>query len=74
MHKQQLTFNKIKKIGVISTYNKATKELNIVQWGEDSPKYDLRVWFNEVASKGITLTKEEMKILKELINSIDIEE
>ena len=74
MNKQQLTFSKIKKIGVISTYNKATKELNVVQWGEDSPKYDLRVWYNDFASKGITLTKEEMKILNELINSIDIEE
>ena len=73
MNKKDLTFKMIKKIGLISTYNKSTKELNVVQWGEDSPKYDLRVWYNDFASKGITLTKEEMKILKELINSIDIE-
>ncbi len=70
MHKQELTFKMIKKIGLNSTYNKSTKELNVVQWGEDSPKYDLRVWYNDFASKGITLTKEEMKILKKLINQI----
>ena len=74
MQKKEFNFKKIKKIGVISAYNKTVKELNIVQWGDDSPKYDLRVWLNEVALKGITLTKEEMKKLKELINMIDIEE
>lgn len=48
------------------------KELNLVKWGDNSPKYDLRPW-NEDRSKmgkGITLTKEELMILKDGLGGI----
>lgn len=48
------------------------KELNFVKWGNNPPKYDLRPW-NEDRSqmgKGITLSKEELSILKEELGGI----
>lgn len=50
------------------------KELNLVKWGDNDPKYDLRPW-NEDRSKmgkGITLTKEELMILKEGLGGINL--
>lgn len=45
-----------------------TKELNVVIWDEKYTKYDLRTWNpNGKPSKGITLTKEELKKLYKLI-------
>ena len=50
------------------------KELNLVKWGGNPPKYDLRPW-NEDRSqmgKGVTLSKEELKILKEELGGIKL--
>lgn len=47
-------------------------ELNLVKWGDNEPKYDLRRW-NEDRSrmtKGITLSKEELLILKNELSNI----
>lgn len=48
------------------------KELNLVQWGKLPPRYDLRRWNKDHTkmSKGITLSEEEMQILKEKIGGI----
>lgn len=48
------------------------KELNLIKWGDNPPKYDLRPW-NEDRSrmgKGITLSWEELIILKEGLGGI----
>lgn len=39
------------------------KELNLISWNGKMPKYDLRSWTenHEQMTKGITLTKEQMK-------------
>lgn len=50
------------------------KELNLVKWGENDPKYDLRPW-NEDRSKmgkGITLTKEELLVLQDGLSNIKL--
>lgn len=50
------------------------KELNLIKWGDNAPKYDLRSW-NEDRSKmgkGITLSKEELMILKEELGGIGL--
>jgi len=61
--------------GVLSK-NKSgwTKELNLVSWNGRSSKYDIREWSegHEKMSKGITLTEEEIKCLKEILNEMDI--
>lgn len=64
-----------KEIGVISDSNKGwTKELNMISWNDRPAKYDLRDWApnHEKMGKGITLSKEELINLRELLNSMDI--
>jgi len=62
-------------VGVISESNKGwKKELNLVRWNEREPKYDLRDWAPEhdKMGKGITLTVDELKSLRELLNNMDL--
>ncbi|QTQ12435.1 hypothetical protein HRI96_09655 [Treponema parvum] len=49
-------------------------ELNFVSWGDRPPKYDIRSWSpdHQKMGKGITLTKEELLSLKELLNSLTL--
>ena len=49
-------------------------ELNLVSWGGRPAKYDLRSWSpdHEKMGKGLTLTKEELVALKELLNKIEL--
>jgi len=60
-----------KNIGVISQSPKGwTKELNLVSWNGAAPKYDIRDWDpeHEKMGKGVTLTEEELRKLKGLID------
>lgn len=64
-----------KELGVVSETVKGwKKELNLISWNSKEAKYDLRDWAPdyEKMGKGITLSKEELKSLKELLNSIEI--
>jgi len=61
-------------IGVLSESAKDwSKELNLVSWNDKEPKYDLREWdpAHEKMGKGMTLTVDELKKLKELLNGIE---
>lgn len=60
----------VEKIGVLSENAKGwRKELNLISWNGAAPKYDIREWApeHEKMGKGVTLTKEELEALKELI-------
>ena len=60
-----------KSIGVISQSPKGwTKELNLVSWNGAAPKYDIRDWDpeHEKMGKGVTLTEDELRKLKGLID------
>ena len=60
----------IEKLGILSESTKGwTKELNLISWNGSTPKYDIRDWSpdHEKMGKGITLTDEEAKKLKELL-------
>jgi hypothetical protein len=62
-------------IGVLSESSKGwTKELNLVSWNDKEPKYDIREWDSEHGKmgKGVTLSIEEMKKLKALLNEINL--
>ena len=50
-----------------------TKELNLVSWNGKEPKYDLRDWApeHEKMGKGVTLTVEELKALRDLLNGME---
>jgi hypothetical protein len=65
----------VKNIGVISTAGSGwAKELNLISWNDREAKYDLRDWSadHEKMGKGVTLTKEELLALKELLNSMEL--
>ena len=58
-------------VGVIAESAKGwKKELNLVSWNGKEAKYDLREWSpeHEKMGKGVTLSNDELKALKELIN------
>lgn len=64
-----------KELGVIAESAKGwKKELNLIIWNGKEAKYDLREWApeHEKMGKGDTLTHEELRGLKELLNSLDI--
>ncbi|MBQ8194543.1 MAG: hypothetical protein IJZ47_04175 [Oscillospiraceae bacterium] len=73
----ELKFEITKELGVISENAKGwTKELNMVSWNDNDPKFDIREWSPDHTrmSKGITLTEEEMQQLVELFNARDEED
>lgn len=60
----------IKEIGVLSENAKGwRKELNLISWNDAASKYDIRDWApgHEKMGKGVTLTKEEVEKLKEIL-------
>ncbi|MBW4829298.1 MAG: hypothetical protein KZY61_10130 [Clostridiaceae bacterium] len=68
-------YENIKHIGNISESSKGwTKELNLISWNNREPKYDLRDWApeHEKMGKGITLTKEDLKELRDILNNMDL--
>ncbi len=65
----------VEQIGVLSeSANGWSRELNFISWNGRDPKYDIRDWApgNEKMGKGISLSLEEAKALKEILNSLDI--
>jgi len=61
--------------GKISESSKGwTKELSLISWNDREPKYDIREWApgHEKMSKGVTLTKDELKELKKILDEMDI--
>jgi len=65
-----IKFEIIEHIGVLSENSKGwKKELNRISWNEREPKYDIRDWDqeHEKMGKGVTLSKEEMEKLKQLL-------
>jgi len=45
-----------------------------VSWNDREPKFDIREWSpdHERMGKGVTLNREEMKIIKDIMNEIDL--
>jgi hypothetical protein len=71
----EFKFEIIKKIGVLSKSASGwAKQLNLISWNEREPKYDIREWSpdGEKMGKGVTLSKEELLALKEVLNNIEL--
>lgn len=71
----EIKYEILKNIAVLSTSASGwRKELNQISWNDREPKYDLRDWSADHSKmgKGVTLTKEELLALKELLNNIDL--
>ena len=70
-----IKFAIVKKFGVLSTSSKGwAKELNLISWNEREPKYDIREWSpdGEKMGKGVTLSKEELVALWELLDKTEL--
>jgi len=69
------SYEVIEEIGVLSTSGSGwTKELNLVSWNGRPPKFDIRDWSpdHEKMGKGVTLTNDDIKVLKELLEDIEV--
>lgn len=65
----------VKKIGVLSKAGSGwAKELNLIRWNDREAKYDIRDWSADGSKmgKGVTLSKEELLALKELLNRMEL--
>ncbi len=70
-----IKYDIVEEVGTISENNTGwTKELNLISWNDRAPKFDLRDWSpgHEKMGKGITLSTEELRALKELLNTIEL--
>lgn len=66
----------IKHIGVVSEGSGGwTKELNLISWGGNKPKYDIRDWGpdHEKMGKGITLSEKDVAALRELFAQLELD-
>ncbi len=71
----EIKFEIKENIGVLSESAKGwSKELNLVSWNDKEPKYDLREWepTHVKMGKGVTLSVEELKKLKDILNGLEI--
>lgn len=73
----EIKFDIIKNITVLSDSAKGwRREVNIISWNGRKPKIDIRDWdeAHVKMGKGVTLSKEELKQLKEILGQINIDE
>ncbi len=73
----EFKFDIKKSLGTISESAKGWKrEVNVMTWNNKKAKVDIREWDekHEKMGKGITLNKEELKQLKDILNQVDIDE
>jgi len=71
----EIKYEIIRQIGILSKTEKGwAKELNLMSWNDREPKYDIREWSpdREKMGKGVTLSKEELLALKELLNKTEL--
>ena len=71
----ELKYEIVKNFGVLSETSAGwTKELNLISWNDRPPKYDIREWApnHEKMGKGVTLTGDEVILLRDLFNEIDL--
>jgi len=62
-------------VGVLSESGTGwSREINLIRWNDRDAKYDIRDWApgKEKMSKGISLSLEEVKVLREILNSLEV--
>ena len=70
-----MKFTIFKHIADLSASNNGmTKELNFISWNNREPVYDIRTWNADHTEfgKGVTLTCNEMKALKQELQNINL--
>ena len=72
----KITFTIEEELGDLSVASNGwKKQLTYTSWNGRDPRFDLRSWSDDhnAMTEGLTLTKEEMVKLKEILNAIDFE-
>ena len=67
------TYEIVKEIGVLSESAKGwRKELNLISWNGAEAKYDIRDWApgHEKMGKGVTLSEDDMRALKDILDKL----
>ena len=71
---KDFSFEIIEECGVISEGSKGWQtELNIIRWGDNEPKFDIRPWSPDhtKCGKGISLTADELSVLKAILDRVE---
>ncbi len=71
----EIRYRIIREIAVLSERtNGWTKQLNLIAWGDNEPKYDIRDWGpnREKMGKGITLNAAELQSLTEVLDELEL--
>ena len=71
----EITYEIVKELGIISEKSGGwTRQLNLIAWNGEAPKYDIRDWSpdRQKMGKGITLTAAELQSLTDLLNDIEL--
>ncbi len=71
----EIKYEIVEKLGLLAETPKGwNKELNFVKWNDYDPKYDIREWSPDGTKmgKGVTLTKEEIIALKDILNKLEL--
>ena len=71
----EFTYEVTERIAVLSTNARGwERQLNLISWNEGEPKYDIRDWSPDGSrmAKGISLTEEELKTLKDILNDMEL--
>ncbi|MGT2666530.1 YdbC family protein [Streptococcus rifensis] len=74
---EPIRFKLVKHIATLSTAKTGwKKELNVISWNDAEPKYDIRSWKDDRSrvGKGVTLFEDEMKVLKEAVSGLKLDE
>lgn len=76
IHGNAVQYYVVEHIAVLSESNGVTKELNRISYNGAPPKLDLRAWKPDGSGKrmlkGVTLTNEEARALREVLNQVDL--
>ena len=65
----------VERIAVLSTNARGwERQLNLISWNDHEPKYDIRDWSPDGGkmSKGISMTREELLNLKDILNELEL--
>ena len=71
----EFTYEITERIAVLSTNARGwERQLNLVSWNSNAPKYDIRDWSPDGTrmGKGISLSEEELKTLKDILDEMEL--
>jgi len=71
----EFSYEIVEQVGILSQSTSGwSRQINLISWNGRAPKYDIRDWApgNEKMRKGISLSLEELKALKEILNGMEI--